>query len=295
MFERYTEKARQTIHFAKSEAQRVGSREVNPEHLLLGLLSDAALIGSLIQPINVEKVREAVAAHFPQGERLSTPADLPLSQESQQALHLAAEEAASLASGYIGNEHILLGLLQNGNGYVSTVLRESGISAETLRIHAASSLLQERVPHESALASGVTEPLEPALKELIRSTVQKVTELKGRGENRAALNVLDEIMAAQGEDCCLKVRLFGPMATVTALQVKDFPVAERYCQLRLACDPKDPMVLFDLADCLKQQGKTGKAEEWAAKSYEQSLSRGGGYGQTVIELLKMRFPEVKAT
>ena len=133
MFERYTEKARQTIVRAKHEADRFGSEEVGVEHILLALLTDAVLIRKTMEGISENELREAISAHIPRGEIIHLPHDLPLSSISRQALILAAEEAEGLGHRDILNEHLLLGLLGRENSYAAELLKQKGLSADKLR------------------------------------------------------------------------------------------------------------------------------------------------------------------
>jgi ATP-dependent Clp protease ATP-binding subunit ClpA len=133
MFERYSEKARQTIVRAKHEADRFGSREIVVEHILLALLNDAILISGAANGVSEKRVREIITARLPRGETLPFPHDLPLSGESRQALILAAEEAEGLGHQHIGNEHLLLALMRRGNSYAAELLKQEGLSTDKLR------------------------------------------------------------------------------------------------------------------------------------------------------------------
>jgi len=133
MFERYTEKARQTIVCAKHEADRFGSREIGVEHILLALLNDAVLVRDTMEGVSQRELREAITAHLPRGETIPLPHDLPLSGESRQALVLATEEADGLGHRQIRNKHLLLGLVRRESTYAAELLRQKGISTDKLR------------------------------------------------------------------------------------------------------------------------------------------------------------------
>jgi hypothetical protein len=120
MFERYTEKARRSIFFARWEASRFGSPFIEPEHLVLGLTRCTDIIG------------EALRADVEQRAIKSTPTsasvDLPVSKALQQAMHFAAEEADKLGHQHIGVEHLLLGLMAyEPDSAVPGLLRKHGI------------------------------------------------------------------------------------------------------------------------------------------------------------------------
>ena len=112
MFERYTEKARRVISFARYEASQTGSPYIETEHLLLGLLyEDKALLTKrfLRSDASVEFIRKQIEGHTRIREKVSTSVDLPLSNECKRVLAYAAEEADSLSHKHIGTEHLLLG------------------------------------------------------------------------------------------------------------------------------------------------------------------------------------------
>ena len=111
MFERYTEKARRVIFFARYEASQFGSPYIETEHLLLGLLrEDKALTNRFLRShASVESIRKQIEGHTTIREKVSTSVDLPLSNECKRVLAYAAEEAERLSHRHIGTEHLLLG------------------------------------------------------------------------------------------------------------------------------------------------------------------------------------------
>ena len=98
MFERYTEKARRVIFFARYEASQFGSPYIETEHLLLGLLrEDKALANRFLRSqANIESIRKQIEAQTTVREKVSTSVDLPLSTECKRVLAYAAEEAERL-------------------------------------------------------------------------------------------------------------------------------------------------------------------------------------------------------
>jgi ATP-dependent Clp protease ATP-binding subunit ClpA len=109
MFERYTEKARRIIFFARYEASQFGSPYIETEHLLLGLLrEDKALTNRFLRShASVESIRKQIEGHTTIREKVSTSVDLPLSNECKRVLAYAAEEAERLSHKHIGTEHLL--------------------------------------------------------------------------------------------------------------------------------------------------------------------------------------------
>jgi ketosteroid isomerase-like protein len=130
MFERYTEQARRVIFFARYEASNYGSRCIETEHLLLGLLRECPLPQS---NATLEQIRGEVERQITRGERISTSVEIPLSGESKRALTLAAEEAERLAHRIVAPEHLLIGLLQVEKSLAARTLKARNIDAVEIR------------------------------------------------------------------------------------------------------------------------------------------------------------------
>jgi len=134
MFERYTEKARRVIFFARYEASQYGSANIETEHLLLGLLrEDRSLIKKFLSVGAAENIRANVENHSPRKPIISTSVDLPLSEESKRVLILAAKEADGLADKTIGTGHLLLGMLQEKGCFAAETLRQLGLQYEEVK------------------------------------------------------------------------------------------------------------------------------------------------------------------
>jgi acetyltransferase-like isoleucine patch superfamily enzyme len=140
MFERYTEKARRVIFFARYEASQFGSPYIETEHLLLGLLrEDQALPNRFLSShASVESIFKQIQEHTVVREKVSTSVDLPLSNEGKRVLAYAAEEAERLGHKHIGTEHLLLGLLREEKCFAAAILQERGVKLEELRHELAS-------------------------------------------------------------------------------------------------------------------------------------------------------------
>ena len=135
MFERYTEKARRVIFFARYEASQFGSPYIETEHLLLGLLrEDKALTNRFLRShASVESIRKQIEGHTTIREKVSTSVDLPLSNECKRVLAYAAEEAERLSHKHIGTEHLLLGLLREEKCFAAEILHERGLKLLAIR------------------------------------------------------------------------------------------------------------------------------------------------------------------
>lgn len=135
MFERYTEKARRVIFFARYEASHYGSPDIETEHLLLGLLrEDKSLTARFLKTSGaLETIRQQIDEHATERDAIPTSIDLPLSKESIQVLNHAAEEAHRLAHPDIGTEHLLLGLLREEKCFASELLAGFDVRLEQVR------------------------------------------------------------------------------------------------------------------------------------------------------------------
>jgi ATP-dependent Clp protease ATP-binding subunit ClpA len=135
MFERYTEKARRVIFFARYEASQYGSPFIETEHLLLGLLrEDRTLARRFLGEVNSEEgIRAEIERHITPRERSSTSVEVPLTLESKKILNLAAEESDRVGHRHVGTEHILLGLLCVKDSLAAKILHARGVRVATLR------------------------------------------------------------------------------------------------------------------------------------------------------------------
>lgn len=134
MFERYTEKARRVIFFARYEASHYGSPEIDTEHLLLGLVREEPLFHSKWLPKAApEIIREHIDSATPRREPIPTNVDLPLSQTSKRVLNHAKDEADRLNNKHIGTEHLLLGLIQEKKSATGKLLRDFEADLSKLR------------------------------------------------------------------------------------------------------------------------------------------------------------------
>jgi len=183
MFERYTEKARRVIFFARYEASQFGSPYIETEHMLLGLLrEDKALTNRFLRSHGaVESIRKQIEAHTTIREKTSTSVDLPLSDECKRLMAYAAEEAERLGHKHIGTEHLLLGLLREEKCFAAEMLRERGIQLDTLREEL--SKIASEAPMGAGISRSEAQPASRALKDLTQAALDGSLEpLIGREE-----------------------------------------------------------------------------------------------------------------
>lgn len=135
MFERFTEKARRVIFFARYEASQHGSQYIETEHLLLGLLREEPSLfsGRLGPTIDAVNIRREIEGHITPRERISNTVEVPLAKESTQVLNFAFEESNTLGHRYVGPEHVLLGILRVKSSLAARLLREGGLNSGPIR------------------------------------------------------------------------------------------------------------------------------------------------------------------
>jgi hypothetical protein len=136
MFERYTEKARRTIFFARYEASQLGSPYIETEHLLLGLLRENRALATWLRGLSGatdETLRDEIERRVPKAEKVSTAIDLPLADAGKRALAYALEEADHLQHQQIGTEHLFLGLLRDESCLAATLLLGRGVTLDKVR------------------------------------------------------------------------------------------------------------------------------------------------------------------
>jgi len=136
MFERYTEKARRVIFFARYEASQFGAPAIEPEHLLLGLMrEDKTLTGRFFPraQVSIEAIRKEIEGRTLLREKISTSVELPLAPETKRVLAYAHEESDRLQHRHIGTEHLLLGLLREERSMAAEILYERGLRLNAVR------------------------------------------------------------------------------------------------------------------------------------------------------------------
>ena len=136
MFNRFTERARKVIILAKEEARRFNHDYIGTEHILLGLVREGeGVAAAVLQNIgsSLETIRLEVEKLVQTGPTTQILGDIPFTPRAKKVLELAAEEARSLGHNYIGTEHILLGLIREGEGVASQVLMNLGLDLNMVR------------------------------------------------------------------------------------------------------------------------------------------------------------------
>src|SRR5881296_1556124 len=152
MFERFTERARQVVVLAQEEARLLKHNYIGTEHILLGLVHEGeGIAAQAIESLGISlgAVRREVEDIIGRGQEFPT-GHIPFTPRAKKVLELSLREALQLKHNYIGTEHILLGVLREGEGVGATVLVKLGLGLEEAR---------QRVIELLASHEGAVEPL----------------------------------------------------------------------------------------------------------------------------------------
>lgn len=135
MFERFTDRARRVVVYAQEEALLLGHPHIGTEHLLLGLVTDPdGIAAQVLEPFGVthEGARAEVEALLGRSER-PTHGRLPFTPRAKKVMELSLRETLQLGHDDIGSEHLLLGLLREGEGVAIEILQRLGADVEQIR------------------------------------------------------------------------------------------------------------------------------------------------------------------
>jgi len=152
MFERFTERARKVIILAREEAIRLGHNFVGTEHLLLGLVREGdGLAVAILKKlsVNLTTLKGEVEKIVSVGSQGSPAGEVPFTPQAKKVLEYAISEARSMGHNYIGTEHLLLGLIREGEGIASLVLRDVGVTIPSAKAQA-----QELLGEQAGKAPG---------------------------------------------------------------------------------------------------------------------------------------------
>ena len=185
MFEKFTERGRKVIIYAREEAEKRQNDYLGTEHLLLGLLREEDSLPMIIikkMGLSAEELRMEVERNLPTGSNILTFGDIPFTPRAKKVLELAVEEARLLGHSYIGSEHLLIGLIREDSGIAGKILRSLGANLLGVR-QLAINLSMRKVKQSGKEKKTNT----PALDEFGRDITQLAREGKldpviGRGD-----------------------------------------------------------------------------------------------------------------
>jgi ATP-dependent Clp protease ATP-binding subunit ClpC len=192
VFERFSDRARRVVVLAQEEARMLNHDHIGTEHILLGLVREGEGVAArvlTVMEIRLEDVRREVEEIIGHG-RSAPAAQIPFTPRAKKVMELSLREALQLGHNYIGTEHILLGLVREGEGVGAEVLRKRGATLDGVRAQVVS-LLSGEVGGSREAAST---PPEPA-----RHDEPCCPRCRARHSETAAYRVLDVAPAEEGE------------------------------------------------------------------------------------------------
>ncbi len=156
-FDRFNDRAKRVLALAQDEAIRFNHNYIGTEHLLLGLVREGEGVAArVLDSLGVElsKVRTAVEFIIGRGDSTTSPSEITLSPRTKKVIELAIDEARKLGHSHVGTEHLLLGLVREGEGIASGVLESLGVSLEKVRHQVIATLGQQHPATAEAASSG---------------------------------------------------------------------------------------------------------------------------------------------
>ena len=160
-FDRFTKQARQVLVFAQEEAQHFQQNYIGTEHLLLGLLRERESVAAQVLTnlgIEGDQVRRAVEAIIGHGEQI-VHGEIALTPRTKKVFEFAVDEAQRLDHRFIGTEHLLLGLLREGEGIAARVLKSFGLQFKQVRTETLQVLQKSKQRQEAAMQSVPSEAI----------------------------------------------------------------------------------------------------------------------------------------
>src|SRR5919108_4610463 len=136
-FDRFNDRAKRVLALAQDEAIRFNHNYIGTEHLLLGLVREGEGVAARsLNALGVElsKVRTAVEHIVGRGDHTFSPSEITLSPRTKKVVEFAIDEARKLGHGNVGTEHLLLGIVREGEGIASGVLESLGLNLERIRL-----------------------------------------------------------------------------------------------------------------------------------------------------------------
>ena len=136
MFERFTDRARRVVVLAQEEARLLNHNYIGTEHLLLGLMHEGDGVAAQVLEglgVGLEPVRDHVGEMIGTGERTAKEGHIPFTPRAKKVLELSLREAIDLGHNYIGTEHLLLGLMHEGDGVAAQVLERLDVKSDKVR------------------------------------------------------------------------------------------------------------------------------------------------------------------
>ncbi len=182
MFEKFTDKARRVVVLAQEEAKLLNHNYIGTEHILLGLIHEGEGVAAKALEalgINLEQVREQVQEIIGQGQQAPS-GHIPFTPRAKKVLELSLREALQLGHSYIGTEHLLLGLIREGEGVAAQVLTKLGADTNKVRQQVIQ-LLSGFQGKESVAVGGETNP-QPKGSQILDQYGRNLTQAAAEGK-----------------------------------------------------------------------------------------------------------------
>jgi ATP-dependent Clp protease ATP-binding subunit ClpC len=193
--ERFTQRARRVLTLAQEEAERLSHNYIGTEHLLLGLIREEnGVAGRVLRELGAKPERVAEMVERMTGAGRRAPAGkLDLTPRTKQVIEYAVDEARKLGHSYIGTEHLLLGLIRQGDGVAIDVMRQLGLTPDRIRRETLRAVQQEQPETGKATGGGpVTQKKERAKTPALDQLATDLTALAEQGK-------LDPVIGRQTE------------------------------------------------------------------------------------------------
>ena len=179
MHDRFTERVRKVIYLAREEAARLQHDYIGTEHLLLGVIREGEGIAATVLNnlgLDLDRIRQEIENMVSASGGTMTIGEIPFTPRAKRVLELAVEEARSLGHNYVGTEHLLLGLIREGEGVAAKVLSELGVDRK--RVREETLKLLGGTPSAGATTEREERPETPALNQFGRDLTQLAREGK---------------------------------------------------------------------------------------------------------------------
>ena len=266
MFERFTAYARHTVVLSQEEARRMNHNYIGTEHILLGLLGEPAGVAYRVleaHGMTLKGVREEIAELIGHGKQAQRGGHIPFTPRAKKTLELALREAVQLKHNYIGTEHILLGLMREGDGVAAQVMRKHADLME-LRM-----TVLDAVPAGKAEEEG--ESGDEATNSVLRWLRQRLTVSSSPREARLRLG------EEAGPEPALRVTPAGEVTLTEATRLAgEQPVGSHHLLLAALADSESAAAraLRNLGVDLDQAKEALRAAEVAGTTDEQPEQAG---------------------
>jgi ATP-dependent Clp protease ATP-binding subunit ClpC len=179
MHDKFTERVRKVIYLAREEAARLQHDYIGTEHLLLGVIREGEGIAATVLNnlgLDLDRIRQEVENMVSPSGGTMTIGEIPFTPRAKRVLELAVEEARALGHNYVGTEHLLLGLIREGEGVAAKVLLELGVDRK--RVREETLKLLGGAPSSPGAAEREERPETPALNQFGRDLTQLAREGK---------------------------------------------------------------------------------------------------------------------